>query len=134
MSSVITWWPKASLIQGSSVRLLDIEPDLTIENATGSAIFSVAGSLKRTGTDNGLYQWTGYYLGTRLESEESAICRGGTSDGETCTEDGACPEVAVRAGARSTRMASTTRRGASSSAATPSSTPGFRSAFSRRPH
>ena len=61
MDRLFTWSPTADLLNGSSVRLFDIAPHLTVADATGSTIFSVTGSLTRTGSFNSLYQWTGFY-------------------------------------------------------------------------
>lgn len=98
LDRIFTWEPSATLVDGSSVRLFDVAPRLTTGNSTGSAIFSVTGSLTRTGSDNPLYQWTGFFSGTHFRSAASAICIGGPSKGSACTGDAGCPESTCEGG------------------------------------
>ena len=98
MERIVTWAPKATFAEGSSLRLLDFAPDLTVRDTTGSAILSVAGSLTRTGSGNPLYQWTAFFTGTRFRSAASAICIGGPKARTSCTADADCPESICEGG------------------------------------
>lgn len=92
MDLLYSWKPTATWAEGSSVRLFEVAPNLTIPNATGSALFAVTGSLTRTGNYNPLYQWTGFYFGTNFRSAASAICIAGPNLGNACTGDAQCPD------------------------------------------
>ena len=47
--------PKATLSDGAVMRIFDIAPDLTVPDVVGGTLFSVTGSLTRTGSSNPLY-------------------------------------------------------------------------------
>jgi len=98
MDKLFTWAPSAKLVEGSSIRLFDFAPNLTVGNTTGSAMFSVAGSLTRTGSANPVYQWTGFFTGTHFRSAASAICVDGPSAGASCTGDAQCPQGVCEGG------------------------------------
>lgn len=98
MDRIFSWAPKAKFAEGSSLRIFDFAPDITVSDTTGSALFSVAGRLTRTGSGNPLYQWTGFYTGTHFRSTASAICLGGPQARASCTSDSDCPDSICEGG------------------------------------
>ncbi len=56
--------------------IFDIAPDLTVPDIVGGTLFSVTGSLTRTGSMNPLYQWTGFFTGTRFRSAAFGVATG----------------------------------------------------------
>ncbi|MFN8602876.1 MAG: hypothetical protein U0842_20615 [Candidatus Binatia bacterium] len=90
--------PKATLADGAVMRIFDIAPDLTVRDIVGGTLFSVTGSLTRTGSSNPLYQWTGFFTGTRFRSAASAICIGGAKARAACTTDADCPDSVCEGG------------------------------------
>ena len=90
--------PKATLSDGAVMRIFDIAPDLTVSDVVGGTLFSVTGSLTRTGSSNPLYQWTGFFTGTRFRSAASAICIGGPKAKASCSTDADCPQSICEGG------------------------------------
>ncbi|MBY0275625.1 hypothetical protein K2Z84_09795 [Candidatus Binatia bacterium] len=91
VEKIFSWSPTATLVDGTSLRAFDFAPDVTVRDVTRSSVFSVTGKLTRTGNDNPLYQWTGFYTGTHFRSAASAICIGGAKARAACTGDADCP-------------------------------------------